>query len=45
MFFGTKIVGRDGIYSISTLDDVKVWLPWPRAYEVRLDFKLRATKN
>lgn len=45
MFFGTKIDASDGAYTISTLDDVKVWLPWPRAYEVRLDFKLRATKN
>jgi hypothetical protein len=30
-------------YQISGLDDVKVWLPWPRAYEVRLEFRLKAT--
>jgi hypothetical protein len=30
-------------YLISGLDNVKVWLPWPRAYEVRLEFNLRAT--
>ncbi len=29
-------------YAFSGLSDVKIWLPWPRAYEVRLEFKLQA---
>lgn len=29
-------------YVISGIRDVKVWLPWPRAYEMRLEFKLEA---
>jgi len=24
------------------LDDVKVWLPWPRAYEVRIEFRMES---
>lgn len=27
-------------YEVTGLKDVKVWLPWPRAYEVRLEFHL-----
>jgi hypothetical protein len=29
-------------YEISGLSDVRIWLPWPRAYEMRLEFKLEA---
>jgi hypothetical protein len=29
-------------YEISSLSDVRIWLPWPRAYEMRLEFKLEA---
>lgn len=29
-------------YVIDGLKDVKVWLPWPRAYEMRLEFRMAA---
>jgi hypothetical protein len=29
-------------YEIEQLDDVKVWLPWPRAYEVRIEFRMES---
>ena len=41
-FLGTKFKAGDKEYQISGMDDVKIFLPWPRAYEVRLEFKLQA---
>lgn len=39
---GSKFyVGRDR-YEITAIENVNVNLPWPRAYEVRLDFRLEA---
>lgn len=32
-------------FKITSLTDVKITLPWPRAYEVRLDFKIQTTKT
>lgn len=29
-------------YQITDLTDLKIGLPWPRAYEIRVDFKLKA---
>lgn len=38
-FAGTKE------YQISDITDLKIELPWPRAYEVRVDFKLKAEET
>jgi hypothetical protein len=42
-FLDRKFTADQKEYQISGIDDVKVWLPWPRAYEVRLEFHLQAT--
>lgn len=42
-FFKSKtffVLGKE--YAIRELDDVKVWLPWPRAYEVRIEFRMES---
>jgi len=42
-FFKSKtffVQGKE--YAIRELDDVKVWLPWPRAYEVRIEFRMES---
>lgn len=41
-FLGRKFIAGTKEYEFSSLDDVKIFLPWPRAYEVRLEFKLGA---
>ena len=40
----TFYVGSD-LYEITALKNVEVKLPWPRAYEVKLDFQLQARKE
>lgn len=42
-FLGKKFYVGTTQYQVSELSDVKIFLPWPRAYEVRLEFKLNAT--
>lgn len=42
-FMGKKFYAGTVQYQVSGLSDVKIFLPWPRAYEVRLEFKLSAT--
>jgi len=44
MFFGARLRNGATTSVVSGIEDVKVWLPWPRAYEVRLEFQLRATR-
>jgi hypothetical protein len=42
-FFQSKtfyVQGKE--YAIRELDDLKVWLPWPRAYEVRIEFRMES---
>ncbi len=39
-FRGRKFFAGTTQYEVRGLSDVKVFLPWPRAYEVRLEFKL-----
>jgi hypothetical protein len=41
-FLGKTFFAGTRQYRISGLEGVKVGLPWPRAYEVRLDFRLQA---
>jgi hypothetical protein len=46
-FFREQFLGRlffagTQSYTFSDLSDVKIFLPWPRAYEVRMEFRLRA---
>jgi hypothetical protein len=41
-FLGKRFLAGDRAYVFSGLDAVRVFLPWPRAYEVRLEFKLVA---
>jgi len=42
-FLGKKFYAGTRQYEISDISDIKVFLPWPRAYEVRLEFKLHAS--
>ncbi len=39
-FLGRRIETKDAEYALSGLDHVRIYLPWPRAYEVRLEFQL-----
>lgn len=41
-FLGRRFFAGTSQYAFSGITDVKVWLPWPRAYEVRLEFHLQA---
>jgi hypothetical protein len=40
-FFGKRLSSQNQPV-INGVEDIKVWLPWPRAYEVRIEFKLVA---
>ncbi len=42
-FLGKRFFAGTTQYQVSGLTDVRIFLPWPRAYEVRLEFKLSAT--
>lgn len=39
-FLGRRFFAGTKQYAVSGLSDVKIFLPWPRAYEVRLEFRL-----
>jgi len=39
---GSKFYVGSQVYEITNLHDVQVQLPWPRAYEVKLEFSLQA---
>jgi hypothetical protein len=41
-FYGQRFFAGFDQYVFSGISDVKIWLPWPRAYEVRLEFHLQA---
>jgi len=41
-FNGRRFFAGNEQYAFSGIEDIKVWLPWPRAYEVRLQFQLKA---
>lgn len=41
-FLGRKFFAGTKQYEVSGIDDVKIFLPWPRAYEVRLEFRLQS---
>jgi hypothetical protein len=43
-FDGRRFYAGREAYTFSGLRDVKIWLPWPRCYEVRLEFRLDARK-
>ncbi|HEY3779593.1 MAG TPA: DUF4127 family protein [Fimbriimonadaceae bacterium] len=40
-FLGQKFTADNKEYEVSGLDDVKIFLPWPRVYEVRIEFKFQ----
>jgi hypothetical protein len=42
-FFGRKFFAGTRQYVIDGIRDVRIFLPWPRAYEVRLEFRLTAS--
>ena len=42
-FSGKRFYAGTRQYEVSDLSDIKIFLPWPRAYEVRLEFHLHAT--
>jgi hypothetical protein len=41
-FLGRRFFAGTQEYAFSGITDVKIWLPWPRPYEVRLEFHLEA---
>jgi len=41
-FYGKRFFAGSKQYEITGLEDVRIFLPWPRAYEVRLEFKMQA---
>ncbi len=41
-FLGRRFFAGTQQYAFSDISDVKIWLPWPRPYEVRLEFHLQA---
>ncbi len=41
-FLGKKFFAGNKQYEITGLDAVRIFLPWPRAYEVRLEFHMQA---
>lgn len=41
-FLGQRFFAGSKQYEVTGLDDLKVSLPWPRAYEVRIEFKMQA---
>ncbi len=41
-FLGQRFFAGPKQYEVTGLDDLKVALPWPRAYEVRIEFKMQA---
>lgn len=43
-FLGQRFFAGSKQYEIDGLENVSVSLPWPRAYEVRLEFRLRASE-
>lgn len=43
-FLGQKFFAGSKQYEIDGIENIKIGLPWPRAYEVRLEFNLRASE-
>lgn len=43
-FLGQKFFAGSKQYEIDGIENIRVNLPWPRAYEVRLEFNLRASE-
>lgn len=41
-FLGRPFFAGTGQFVVSGLDNVRVFLPWPRVYEVRLEFRMQA---
>lgn len=41
-FEGKRFFAGNQQYELSGLSNIKIFLPWPRAYEVRLEFQLHA---
>ena len=39
---GQRFTAGSREYELTGLADVRIWLPWPRAYEMRLEFRLQA---
>ena len=39
-FQGKKFFAGTKQYTFTNLESVKIFLPWPRVYEVRLEFKM-----
>ncbi len=43
-FLGQRFFAGAKQYEIDGIENISISLPWPRAYEVRLDFRLRASE-
>jgi hypothetical protein len=39
-FLGKRFTANGKEYEVANLDGIKIFLPWPRVYEVRLEFKI-----
>jgi len=44
-FLGRSFTAGDRSYQFTGLSDAKAWLPWPRAYEARLEFHLQVRQE
>jgi hypothetical protein len=40
-FQGRRFFAGTSEYAVTGLDDVRIGLPWPRAYEVRIEFRMK----
>lgn len=40
-FLGRRFFAGAAEYAFTGLKDVRIWVPWPRPYEVRLEFRLQ----
>ncbi|MEQ1935518.1 MAG: DUF4127 family protein, partial [Fimbriimonadaceae bacterium] len=43
-FLGQRFFAGNKQYEIDALQNIKIFLPWPRAYEVQLEFNLSASE-
>ncbi|MDR3689830.1 MAG: DUF4127 family protein [Fimbriimonas sp.] len=44
-FLGHSFVAGDRSYQFAGISDAKVWLPWPRPYEARLEFHIQVRQE
>lgn len=45
MVDGETLRSASATYVLDSIEDIRIWLPWPRIYEVRIEFRLVAHKQ